>query len=39
MSKGLTDEIDPLAFSWDGKRLIRFDSTTSSLVEFSLSAP
>ncbi|HOL88346.1 MAG TPA: hypothetical protein PK054_10705 [Anaerohalosphaeraceae bacterium] len=32
------DQIGPMALSWDGKRMIRFDSSSFSIVEFSLPA-
>ncbi|HOQ03674.1 MAG TPA: hypothetical protein PKY88_00475 [Anaerohalosphaeraceae bacterium] len=32
------DQIGPMAVSWDGKRMIRFDASSFSIVEFSLPA-
>ncbi|MEJ5259880.1 MAG: redoxin domain-containing protein [Anaerohalosphaeraceae bacterium] len=32
------DQIGPMAISWDGKRMIRFDISSFSIVEFSLPA-
>ena len=30
------DDIGPMAISWDGKRMIRFDSSTKSINDFQL---